>query len=267
MAKRTNWQSEESCGDVLTVYCAFTRVLCAGLLLTLYTLGCRTSSVAPAPKRTLNVEPSEGALPAVLPELSGSVVSLMVGECQSCLFKASDKLHFRLDFSLSQKGVAGEGLVVNRIGANGLEDTAKGASGQTLQVPFVADVDKLLLEAIDLDFDGVLDLVVGAVLGTPNHEATAWRVNSQNGRLERLGAFFNLRVDKGKREIVSSKKGGHGGRLYSEKTYRWLDGSLALVRSVEQALEGDDYIRTSREYEGRKIVNTRREVGVHQAPP
>lgn len=116
---------------------------------------------------------------------------------------------------------------------------ARAASGSAPQVFPLTDAwspaGDFLLQAIDLNFDGVLDLAFGAVLGTPNLTLDYWAVDPRRAALAPLGKLTNLSVDLATHELRTHEKGGHAGLLQESKAYRWEDGKLSLVRVTSQS--------------------------------
>jgi hypothetical protein len=103
------------------------------------------------------------------------------------------------------------------------------------------------LQGIDMNFDGVLDLGFGPLLGTPNLTLDYWTVDAKRGGLASIGKLTNLSVDAKAREVKTYEKGGHAGLENESKTYRWEGGKLTLVRATSQtqADDGKGYVKTT----------------------
>lgn len=127
--------------------------------------------------------------------------------------------------------------------------------------------NEFLLRAMDLDFDGVLDLGFGPLLGTPNLTLGYWVVDSQGGDWLSVGLLSNLRTDASAGELITFEKGGHAGLLSQEKAYRWQAKKLELIRAVEQVpVEGKAaYRRITRSFASGK--QTSEKIEDMTAPP
>lgn len=125
----------------------------------------------------------------------------------------------------------------------------------------VAPAERMMVE--DMDFDGYADL--GFVTGTGatgNAWADYWRFDPAARRFVAVGTHPVFQVDPAARQLRARNKGGHAGLLYTDETYRWIDGRPVVVRVEEQ--EGDEsgegYVRTVRELRDGQLVETERRV-------
>jgi hypothetical protein len=152
---------------------------------------------------------------------------LQVESCAPCRFEASADLRFEVRFQPSANGV--RSLQITR--------PASGAPPQVFQLSGVESPSgDYLLQAIDINFDGVLDLAFGAALGTPPLTLEYWTVAPRRGALESVGKLTNLTLDLATHELRTQEKGGHAGLPPASKTYRWESGKLALVDSSSREL-------------------------------
>jgi hypothetical protein len=148
--------------------------------------------------------------------------------------------------------------------SNGLLSRVAIAPAKGAKQVFGVEVDavplgQLLLRAVDLNFDGVLDLSLTGVAGTPNAPTELFVINAEKSSY--FGQFTSPRVDPALRQVVSYEKGGHAGFLFRERTFKWRKGQLELQLDVEQTVENGSYFRTTREFvEGNLSRTTRREV-------
>lgn len=112
------------------------------------------------------------------------------------------------------------------------------------------------LVAVDLNFDTVMDVGVGAALATPNESLDYWLVDGAGGGWRYLGRYSNLRVDAHARQLTTYEKGGHGGLLYESRTYEWKDGHMVLMRSISraEAPEGGGYVETTRTFDSGRMI-------------
>lgn len=115
----------------------------------------------------------------------------------------------------------------------------------------------------DLDFDGYADL--GFVTGTGatgNAWADYWRFDPAARRFVAVGTHSVFQVDSAARQLRARNKGGHAGLLFTDETYRWIDGQPVVVRVEEQDSDasGEGYVRTVRELRDGQLVETERRV-------
>lgn len=203
--------------------------------------------------------PSAQGHDAVQPVLSAQNPELRVRSCSPCSFSASSGLTFHISFAPR----ASDQEVVEL-------EIAAPSRGSTQRLPVESGwspSNEFLLRAVDLDFDGVLDLGFGPVLGTPNLGLGYWVVDSKGGGWRSVGLLSNLRTDASAGELITAEKGGHAGMLSEEKVYRWQARELELVRSVEQVpVEGQaTYRRITRSFANGK--QTSEKVENVPAPP
>lgn len=184
--------------------------------------------------------------------LSKDVPSQRVSECSPCRFVARQDVVLDVYFKSNIKQTV-ERLEVRAAGA-----PSQSAVGQTFTLNDAeSPTDEFLLEAIDINFDGVLDFAFGPVLGTPNLELQYWTVDAATGQWTDVGRLSNLKVRTDTRELETSEKGGHAGLLFRNDVYRWVGGRLEKLRSVEQT-EGTkvgQYRKTTRVFKDGRVVN------------
>lgn len=211
----------------------------------LVTAGCRSeeSRSTPALQSVPIANTPAPAAPPPAPLLSSASPVLQVKSCAPCRFEASADLQFEVRF----QPAGDQGVTSLQI--------ARASSAAAPQVFQLTDAwspsGDYLLQAIDLNFDGVLDLAFGAVLGTPNLTLDYWTVAPQRAALDSIGKLTNLTIDLATHELKTHEKGGHAGLLQESKTYRWESGKLTPVRSTSQteSPDGRGYVKTTREFE------------------
>ena len=216
--------------------------------------GCRTEESRPAlqPRLRANlVTPPPPASPPP-PLLSSASPVLQVRSCAPCRFEASADLQFEVRFQ--PDGARG-------VSSLQIAPLASPRAPQVLQLSDAASPSgDYLLQAIDLNFDGVLDLAFGAVLGTPNLTLDYWAVAPQRAALDHIGKLTNLTLDLATHELKTHEKGGRAGLLQESTTYRWESGKLTAVSSTSQTENPDGgYSRTTRELEHDRVVKETRE--------
>jgi hypothetical protein len=180
---------------------------------------------------------------------------LKVKSCEPCRFDAGAGSSFEVHFKpAGEKGVTAIEVAALRGG--------KAATPQVFQLEDAwSPSDDFFLQGIDINFDGVLDLAFGALLGTPNLTLDYWTVDAQRVALDRIGKFTNLSVDPQTHELKTYEKGGHAGLLNESKTYRWQDGKLTAVRATSQtqASDGKGYVKTTQRLDKGSVVEEKRE--------
>lgn len=180
---------------------------------------------------TTNAQPDFAGPRAPIPVLSASTSELLVTSCSPCKFSAGPGVDYELRFAPPAKDQDLQQIEVTRVGPG----VPQSPRSQTLNVENGwSPSNKFILRALDLDFDGTLDLGFGPVLGTPNLTLNYWVRSPTGADWISLGKFSNLTSDPAARELVTREKGGHAGMLWQEDTYRWRDEKLTLSRSVQQ---------------------------------
>jgi hypothetical protein len=232
-----------------------------GLLCT----GCRTSPESRAGGQSA---PTAGASSAIGPEQKGSTLpaqtplapapqivnsttpEVVVKRCPPCEFQPTPGLRYAIAFAPDADGN------VKQLEAKSL--TPNNATAQTFDIDYAwSHSGDFVLQGIDLNFDGTLDLAFGPVTDTPNETLYYWWVDTKRNALELLGSFPDLKVDAKAREIRTYEKGGHAGLLFEAKTYRWEGGKLVVTETVTQHQEPgrSDYRETTRKYEAGRVVD------------
>lgn len=115
----------------------------------------------------------------------------------------------------------------------------------------------------DLDFDGYADLGFVTGMGaTGNAWADYWRFDPAGRRFVAVGTHPVFTVDPAGRQLRARNKGGHAGLLFTDETYRWVDGRPVVVRVEEQDSNetGEGYVRTVRELREGQLVEIERRV-------
>jgi hypothetical protein len=219
-------------------------------------------SPPPAAKASSAAAPREAAAPSSpspsSPALSQQSPTLRVSSCTPCRFTPKAGLDLEIRFS------PGADKSVAKLDVTGAAPTPGGGSTAPQSLPLTdawSPTNEFLLQALDLDFDGTLDLAFGPILGTPNLALEYWLVEPGHGSLSKLGSFSNLKLNPTAREVETYEKGGHAGLLFESKVYRWESGQLALVRSVEQTeVPGQKYyLKTTRSFEAGRTVKESKE--------
>lgn len=104
-------------------------------------------------------------------------------------------------------------------------------------------LDAISLER-DFNFDGYKDLRVTTAEGMANTVYDIWMFNSASKQFEKdalLTDLVNPQFDIDTKEIVTRSCGGNACGDYVENTYQFINGSYALIRSVDQSTNDTDY--------------------------
>jgi hypothetical protein len=176
--------------------------------------------------------------------------SIEVKDCAPCELQPAQGLRYEVRFAPAAK------QNVTQLEVKSL--TQNNASPQIFKVEYGwSPSGDFVLEGVDLNFDGVLDLAFGPVSDTPNETLQYWLIDPQGGPLESLGSFPNLKVDAKAHEIRTYEKGGHAGLLHEAKTYRWEGGNLIVIEIVTQTQDPgqNGYRETTRKFKSGRVVD------------
>jgi hypothetical protein len=86
----------------------------------------------------------------------------------------------------------------------------------------------------DINFDGLLDLMLIVRRGAANAYAAYWLFDPKAGAFTALGTYPVFRVDAEKHHLVTYEGGGAAGLIHESKEYAFMDGKLTLVRDEKQ---------------------------------
>jgi len=194
-----------------------------------------------------------GATVSPTATLSKDVPFLRVSRCAPCRFVPGQGVAFDVTFKV------GAEQSVERLEVRGTMGTpSQSGDVQTFELKDTwSPTSEFLLQAIDVNFDGVLDFAFGPILGTPNLELQYWVVSTGASPWTDVGRLSNLKVRTDTRELETSEKGGHAGLLFKNEVYRWTSGRLERVRAVEQT-EGTvvgQYRKTTRLFKDGNVVS------------
>jgi hypothetical protein len=256
--------------------CSIPLLACWALLLV--ALACRSDApappgVEPQPDRaSILVAAGSQAMPArplvppvpapvsaarPLQVLSSASPALSVKACQPCRLEAQSGLSFDVRFQVSGDQGVSE-IEVTRV----VTEASAAPAPQSFKLEDGwSPTGDYFLQAVDLNFDGVLDLGIGPQRGTPNLTLQFWTVDGKRAALDSLGEFTNLTADPKARELRTFEKGGHAGLENANKSYRWEGGKLVLVRSTAQTSAGDGqrYLKTTQRLDQGRVVEEKRE--------
>jgi hypothetical protein len=98
----------------------------------------------------------------------------------------------------------------------------------------IGNEEQFFFGGVDLNFDGLLDLMLITRKGAANAYAEYWLFDSKTGMFTALGTYPVFRVDVQKHRLSTYERGGAGGLIHESKEYAFLDGKLALLRDEKQ---------------------------------
>jgi hypothetical protein len=153
-----------------------------------------------------------------------------VGDCRPCSFSPGERFP-AYSFTFDLKTVP-EGRTVEAIGV--ARDSKPVQRLPVAGMPPVGKEEQFFFGGVDINFDGLLDLMLITRRGVTNAYAEYWVFDPETGMFKTLGAYPVFRVDVQKRRLSTYERGGAGGLIHEAKEYAFLDGKLALMRDEKQ---------------------------------
>jgi hypothetical protein len=98
----------------------------------------------------------------------------------------------------------------------------------------IGENEEFFFGGVDVNFDGLLDLMLITRRGVANSYAAYWLFNPKSGTYTSLGTYPVFRVDAQKRHLLTYERGGWGGLIYEAREYEFLKGKLTLMRDEKQ---------------------------------
>jgi hypothetical protein len=186
-----------------------------------------------------------------------------VRDCRPCSFSPGDGFPpYSFTFDLKTEG--------DERTVEAIEVTSEGSHIQRLPVtgmhPIGMDED-FFFGGQDINFDGLLDLILITQRGGANADAEYWLFNPQTKSFESLGNYPIFTVDAEKKRLNNYVRGGLAGLIYESREYAFVDKKLTLMREEKQQATKDPHVflKVVRERVGgvMKVVKTEKV----QAPP
>ena len=148
-----------------------------------------------------------------------------VADCRPCSFAPGGTFPaFSFTFALK---TSPEGRTVEAI-----EVVRDSKPVQRLPVTGMAPVgneEQFFFGGVDINFDGLLDLMLITRKGVANAYAQYWLFDPKTTMFTLLGTYPVFRVDAGKRRLGTYERGGSGGLIHESKEYAFLNGKLVLM--------------------------------------
>lgn len=154
-----------------------------------------------------------------------------VRDCRPCSFSPGAKIP-TYSFTFDLKTAGSERSVQAIDVVNQSSKTA-----QRLPVTGMAPVgqeDDFFFGGVDVNFDGLLDVMLMTRRGVANAYAVYWLFDPQSSAFTSLGTYPVFRVDPSRKRLVSYERGGSGGLIYQSREFSFVDGKLTLVRDEKQ---------------------------------
>ncbi len=175
-----------------------------------------------------------------------SAAPAYVRDCRPCTFSPGDKLApFSFTFDVARTGTLRA--------VRAIDVSRDSQPVQRLAVPEMEaseDNAEFFFGGVDVNFDGLLDLMLMTRRGVANTYAAYWLFDPKSGTYTSLGTYPEFRVDTQKHRLLTYERGGWGGLIHEAREYEFLQGKLSLMREEKQDA-------TSRPGVFRKVIRER----------
>ena len=98
--------------------------------------------------------------------------------------------------------------------------------------------DQFFFGGVDLNFDGLADLMLMVRKGAANAYAMYWLFDAKTGTFIELGTYPMFQVDAKTHRLSTYERGGAAGLIHESKEYAFEDGKLVLMRDEKQSATG-----------------------------
>jgi hypothetical protein len=169
-------------------------------------------------------------LVCLLPAAAQSTGGANVHDCRPCTFSPGGALPpYSFTFVLKTTGdqravsaieVSRDSKQLQRLPVTGME-------------PIGAEED-FFFGGQDINFDGLLDLMLIVRRGAANAYAAYWLFDPKSGVFTALGTYPIFRVDAAKHLLYTYEGGGDAGLIHEAKEYTFLEGKLTLMHDEKQ---------------------------------
>jgi hypothetical protein len=182
-----------------------------------------------------------------------------VRDCRPCSFSPGDGFP-KYSFTFDLKAV-GDDRAVEAIEVAGDGSTPTQRLPVTSMDPVGKD-ETFFFGGQDVNFDGLLDLMLITQRGGANASAAYWLFDPKTKAFESLGTYPVFTVDTEKRRLKTYIRGGSAGLIYEAREYSFLDQKLTLMREEKQQAtsQPDVFLKVIRERVGgvMKLVKSER---------
>lgn len=154
-----------------------------------------------------------------------------VRDCRPCSFSPGDGFP-KYSFTFDLKAVGDERTV------DAIEVAGDGANPtQRLPVTGMHPVGKdetFFFGGQDINFDGLLDLMLITQRGGANATAAYWLFDPKTKTFQSLGTYPVFTMDTDKKRLKTYVRGGSAGLVYEAREYSFLDQKLTLMREEKE---------------------------------
>jgi len=154
-----------------------------------------------------------------------------VHDCRPCSFSPGDGFP-KYSFTFDLKAV-GDERTVEAIEVANDGDTPPQRLPVTGMHPVGKD-ETFFFGGQDLNFDGLLDLMLITQRGGANATAAYWIFNPKTKVFESLGTHPVFTVDTEKKRLKTYIRGGSAGLIYEAREYAFVDQKLTLMREEKE---------------------------------
>jgi hypothetical protein len=180
--------------------------------------------------RVLRIGTAIGLLTNAAFARAQSAAPAYVGDCRPCAFSPGDKIApYSFTFDLARTGTQRT--------VRAIDVSRNSQPVQRLAVPEGEPVEEngeFFFGGVDVNFDGLLDLMLVTSRGVANTYAAYWLFDAKSGTYSFLGTYPEFRVDTQKRRLLTYERGGWGGLIHEAREYEFLQGKLSLMREEKQ---------------------------------
>jgi hypothetical protein len=159
-----------------------------------------------------------------------SPVPSSVADCRPCTFSPGGSFpasSFTFDLKTLPEGRSVEAIAVDR-------DSKPVQRLPVAGMEPVSKEEQFFFGGVDLNFDGLLDLMLITRKGVANAYAEYWLFDPKTAMFTALGTYPVFRVDARKHRLSTYERGGSGGLIHESKEYAFLDGKLVVMRQEKQ---------------------------------
>jgi hypothetical protein len=153
-----------------------------------------------------------------------------VHDCRPCSFSPGGAFP-SYSFTFDLKTTGGQRTV------EAIEVTRESKPIQRLAVTGMTPIgmeEDFFFGGADVNFDGLLDLMLIVRRGASNAYAAYWLFDPKQGVFTTLGTYPVFRVDAQKKLLDTYEGGGDAGLIHESKEYGYVAGKLTLLRDEKQ---------------------------------
>ena len=154
-----------------------------------------------------------------------------VRDCRPCIFSPGGKFPaYTLTFGLKMAGADRSVQTIEVVN----QDSKATQTLTVSEMDTVGPEEDFFFGGVDINFDGVLDLMLITRRGTANAHADYWIFDGASGTFKLLGSFPVFSADAARKRLKTYERGGYGGMIYESKEYAFVAGKLTVMRIEKQ---------------------------------